>query len=168
MTTFTEARSAFVLALAAGVLIAPLGAMAADASRMHEQKPAGMAMNQDQMGSGAAMNRGQMGAGQPRAAGGSHGQPSMMGHMMGTGPMAAAARDMGDGNRVKPVSHLSVDDVRHFFEHRLESQGFSKLKVETAEASDDGAIAVDIVASEGTVVQTFEVDRHTGQFQQTP
>lgn len=92
-----------------------------------------------------------------------HGQMMRPGQMMGSG--GGPASRPGAGDRVVPIPHLSIEDVRHFFEHRLTSIGFDQLEVGSVEAADE-MIAVEIVAADGTVVQAFEVDPHSGAFNQ--
>ncbi len=86
----------------------------------------------------------------------------MKGHGMGgQGKMAP-----GMGPRVVPIKHLSIDDVRHFLEHRLDGQGYKRLIVGTVEENDNGTIIAEIVTAEGSLVQRLEVDRHTGLIKQ--
>jgi len=70
----------------------------------------------------------------------------------------------GPGHRmvVVPARHLSVEDVRHFFEHWLADAGNQRLKVGEVREVDDNRIAADIVTQEGALVDRFEVDRHMG------
>ncbi len=89
-------------------------------------------------------------------------QMPMKGHGMGgQGKMAP-----GMGPRVVPIKHLSIDDVRHFLEHRLDGQGYKRLIVGTVEENDNGTIIAEIVTAEGSLVQRLEVDRHTGLIKQ--
>ena len=70
----------------------------------------------------------------------------------------------GFGRRVRPAVHLTVDDVRHHFGHRLERRGNNLLKVGEVKRKDDDTITAEIVTrKEGALVQRFEVDRHTGR-----
>ena len=89
------------------------------------------------------------------------GQGKMAPGMGGQGKMAP-----GMGPRVVPIKHLSIDDVRHFLEHRLDGQGYKRLIVGTVEENDNGAIVAEIVTAEGSLVQHLEVDRHTGLIKQ--
>jgi hypothetical protein len=63
---------------------------------------------------------------------------------------------------VTPARHLSVDDVRHFLEHRLEALGNPRLALgEIAEAGAD-EITAEIVTADGSLVEQLTVDRHSG------
>jgi hypothetical protein len=85
-----------------------------------------------------------------------------MGHgMMGPGMMGS-----GFGHRVVPQQHLSTDDVRHFFDHRLERHGNKRLTVGEVTQADDDTIVVEITTVDGSLVHRLEVDRHTGQMKQ--
>lgn len=108
-----------------------------------------------------------------------HGQRGGSGDMMGQGPGSGTM--MGQGSRsgmmmrpggmaldsgvVTPIQHLSVDDARHYFEHRLRQIGNARLKLgEVAETNDD-LITVDIVTVDDSLVDRLEVDRHSGAIQ---
>ena len=56
--------------------------------------------------------------------------------------------------------------MRHFLEHRLDGQGYKRLKVGSVEEKDNSTIAAEIVTAEGSLVQRLEVDRHTGLIKQ--
>ncbi len=91
------------------------------------------------------------------------GQMPMMGHgMMGHGMGGHKKMAPGMGPRVVPIKHLSTDEVRHFLEHRLDGQGYKRLKVGPVEEKDNGTIVAEIVTAEGSLVQRLEVDQHTG------
>jgi hypothetical protein len=144
----------FALWLGLGAGIA-LPAKEAAAQQAHGQMPM---MGQGQM---PMMGQGQMpmmGHGMMRQGMG-HGM--MRQGMGGQGKMAP-----GMGPRVVPIKHLSTDDVRHFLEHRLEGQGYKRLKVGPVEEKDNGTIVAEIVTAEGSLVQRLEVDRHTGLIKQ--
>lgn len=73
----------------------------------------------------------------------------------------SAGRSLAAG-AVTPALHLSVKDVRHFFEHRLDEHGNPRLTLgEVAEAGED-AITAEIVTSDGSLVERLSVDRHSG------
>jgi hypothetical protein len=103
---------------------------------------------------------------------GGQGMMPMMGQMhrgmmqqMHRGMMRQMHRGMmgpGFGTRVTPPRDLSVDDVRHFLEHRLAHQGYKRLKVGTIKEKDKDTVAADIVTADGSLVQRLEVNRHTG------
>jgi hypothetical protein len=134
------------LALFLGIYTA-IASLPASAAAHQIQMPM---MGQGQM---PMMGHGMMGQGM------GHG---MMGHGMGgQGKMAP-----GMGPRVVPIKHLSTDDVRHFLEHRLDGQGYKRLKVGPVEEKDKATIVAEVVTAEGSLVQRFEVDRHTGIIKQ--
>ncbi len=96
-----------------------------------------------------------------------HGMMPMMGHgMMGQGMGGQGKMAPGMGPWVVPIKHLSTDEVRHFLEHRLDGQGYKRLKVGSVEEKDNGTISAEIVSVEGSLVQRLEVDRHTGLISQ--
>lgn len=99
--------------------------------------------------------------------------PGMGGHaMMGPGKGAQGMMGpgfgigRGHGMRVVPRADLSTDDVRHFFKDRLAAHGSKRLKLGEVKEADDGSIVADIVTLEDSLVQRFEVDRHTGRVRQ--
>ena len=92
--------------------------------------------------------------------------PEMMGHQMMGSNLGRHHGSMGHriSRRVTPAVHLTEDDVRHYFEHRLERRGNERLKVGEVKKLDDDTIVADIVtAKEGALVDSFAVDRHTGR-----
>jgi hypothetical protein len=93
--------------------------------------------------------------------------PGMMGPgQRGQGMMDPGfGRGPGFGGHVVPSKDLSVDDVRHFLDHRLEMHGNKRLKVGEVKEADDDTIAADITTVDGSLVQRLEVDRHTGKMQ---
>lgn len=108
-----------------------------------------------------------------------HGQKRPGGEMMGQGPDSGMMMEQGgrpdmmmrpggmglDSGVVTPIQHLSTDDVRHYFQHRLTQIGNERLKLgEVAETNDD-LITVDIVTVDNSLVDRLEVDRHSGAFQ---
>ena len=112
----------------------------------------------------------------------------MMGQGMGPGPMGQGmgpgmmgmGPDMGpgmmapgmgprvggwsglEGRRVMPTMQLSTDDVRKFLERHLAVLGNERLKVGNVEAMDDDTITAEVVTVDDSLVESFEVDRHTG------
>jgi hypothetical protein len=120
-------------------------------------------MGQGMMGPGM-MGQGMMG---PGMMGQGMMGPGMMGQgMMGHGMMGPGMMGLGFGHRVVPQQHLSTDDVRHFFEHRLERHGNERLTLGEVTQADDDTIVVEITTVDGSLVQRLEVDRHTGQMKQ--
>lgn len=96
------------------------------------------------------------------------GQP-MMGPGMGPGMMMGMGRGQGAMGLgfgvVRPSQHLSVDDVRHHLEHRLEWLGNPRLKVGDVTQADENTIVAAIVTVDGSLVDRLSVDRHTGVIQ---
>lgn len=94
--------------------------------------------------------------------------PGMMGRgmygegMMGRGMMGRGMMGPGFGHRIVPAQDLSVDDVRHYLEDRLAVHGNERLKVGDVKRADDGTIVADIVTVDGSLVERFNVNRHTG------
>ncbi len=87
----------------------------------------------------------------------------MMGHgMMGHGMIGHGMMGQGPGMRVLPSQHLSVDDVRHFLEHRLARRGNKRLKLGEVTQTDDDTIVADVVTVDDSLVRRMQVDRHTG------
>ncbi len=87
--------------------------------------------------------------------------PGMMGQGMGPGMMG---QGMGPGMAALP-NDLSADDVRHMLEHRLAWQSNPNLKLGKVEEADADTVVAEIVTSDGSLVQRFKVDRHTGWMQ---
>ncbi len=69
---------------------------------------------------------------------------------------------MGMGQHVVLARDLTVDDVRHFLDHRIQMQGYSRLKVGEVGIDDGDAISAEIITLDGAQVQKLEIDRHTG------
>jgi hypothetical protein len=95
--------------------------------------------------------------------------PGMMGPGYGMGPgMMGPGYGMGPGQqpevapRVTPQLNLSTDDVRSYFERQLAAQGNKRLKVGKVEALNDNTIEAQIVTVDGSLVEAYKVDRHTG------
>jgi hypothetical protein len=57
---------------------------------------------------------------------------------------------------------LTADDVKHILEHRLQWQGFTNLRVGDIAEKDDDTLTAEVVTADGTLVQRFKVNRHTG------
>jgi hypothetical protein len=122
----------------------------------------------EQMGAmmGQGMGPGMMGPGVGPGMMGQMG-PGMMGQM-GPGMMRQdSGPPMGgwsglEGRRVMPMVQLSTDDVRGFLQRHLAALGNQRLKVGKIEAVDDDTITAEIVTVDDSLVERFEVDRHTG------
>jgi peptidoglycan hydrolase-like protein with peptidoglycan-binding domain len=140
----------------------------------------GVAAPQGMMGPGMMGGQGQMPgmmgrmAGQGTAQGGM--MPGMMGMQPGMMPMAPGGMGMMGMHRghgmmglgfgvVRPSQHLTVDDVRHHFEHRLEWMGNPRLKLGKVTEADEDAIVAEIVTVDGSQVDRLSVDRHSGMIQ---
>ena len=65
--------------------------------------------------------------------------------------------------QVTPSHDLTAEDVRHFLEHRLEMHGNDRLKVGEVEEVDDDTITAEVVTVDDSLVERFEVDRHSGR-----
>ena len=117
----------------------------------------GEGMAPDMMGQG--VGPGMMGQGMGPGMMGQGMEPGMMGQGMGSG-MGGWSRL--EGRRVVPTMQLSTDDVRRFLERHLTALGNERLKVGNVEAMDDDTITADIVTVDDSLVESFEVDRHTG------
>lgn len=96
------------------------------------------------------------------------GQANMLGmmKMMGQGGMMNMM-DHGKkrhdfGGLVVPIKHLSIEDVRHFLEHRLARRGNKRLKVGEVKEQDEDAIIADIETVDDSLVERLKVNRHTG------
>lgn len=158
---------------------------ASTAASAHQNGKAGGTMSgQGMMGSGSSQG-GMMHQGQGRSAmpmqrdqghradrhrmmhpGAMHGGGSGGHGMMGSGH-EGKGRHMGGAMiggrlRVTPVQHLSIDDVSHFFGHYLERLGNERLKLGEVTKKDEDTITAQVVTLEGSLVQTYEVDRHSG------
>ena len=84
--------------------------------------------------------------------------------MMGQGQMGPGY-GMGQGMTQPLPQDLSADDVKHMIEHQLAWQGNPNVKVGNVQEKDDDTIVAEIVTQDGSLVQKFEVDRHTGWMQ---
>jgi hypothetical protein len=168
-----------LLGLGAGIALPAKDASAQQTQGQMPMKDASAQQTQGQMpmkDASAQQTQGQMpmtGQGQMPMMG--HGMMPMMGQgqmpMMGHGMMRQGMGGQGKmapgmGPWVVPIKHLSTDEVRHFLEHRLDGQGYKRLKVGSVEEKDNGTISAEIVSVEGSLVQRLEVDRHTGLIMQ--
>lgn len=115
------------------------------------------------MAGGGMMNQGMMGH-HMMGLGGGMGSGMMPGMMMGQGMM------MGGGQLVmRPAPQmLTVADVTYNLEQLLAMRGNTHLKVGPVAEKNDTTIVGDIVTTEGSLVERYEVDRHTGVAQMVP
>jgi len=92
--------------------------------------------------------------------------PGMMGQGMGPGMMGQGMMGqgmMGQGMAQQPLPRdLTGEEVRHMFEHRLAMNGNPNLKLGPVTEKDADTITVDVVTQEDSLVDRYEVDRHTG------
>jgi hypothetical protein len=95
--------------------------------------------------------------------------PGMMGPgysmgpgMMGPGNGAGPGPQPWAAPRVTPRMDLSTDDVRSYFEGQLAAEGNKRLKVGKVQALDDNTIEAQIVTVDGSLVEGYRFDRHTG------
>jgi hypothetical protein len=114
------------------------------------------------MGPGQGQGQGRMGPGY--GTGPHYGMgPGMMGPgMMEPGYGMGSGRQAWEGPRVTPRMNLSTDDVRAFFEEQLAAEGNDRLEVGKVEALDDDTIRAEIVTVDGSLVASYQVDRHSG------
>jgi hypothetical protein len=122
-------------------------------SQMMRMHPEMMGMMHGQMGRGGGM----MGQGP--------GSGMMMGQSGGSGMMNRQGAMSLDSGVVTPIRHLSSDDVRHDFEHRLKLMGNDRLKLGAVTQTDEDTIVVEIVTVDNSLVDRFRVDRHSAAFQ---
>jgi hypothetical protein len=152
MNRFQKSLVAGVAALA----VVGSGALAHGSGGYHQGKGPGQGMmvpGQGMMGPGQGMmgpGQGMMGPGQ-----------GMMGP--GQGMMGPGQGMMGGDMQVTPSRDLRAADVRHFLEHRLEMHGNDRLKVGEVEEVDDDTIVAEVVTVDDSLVERFQVDRHSGR-----
>lgn len=94
---------------------------------------------------------------------GGHGSHAMAASGHKGGGHKGSGHHKRGGMRVTPIQHLSVDDVSHFFRHRLERRGNKRLKLGEVVQRDEDTITAQIVTVDGSLVEVFEVDRHSGK-----
>ena len=85
--------------------------------------------------------------------------PNLATDMMGQGMMGLGS----DGEYLD--SDLSIDDVKAILEHRLSHHGNSRLRVGAVNESDEDTIVAEVETVDGSLVERFAVDRHTGRMQ---
>jgi hypothetical protein len=95
--------------------------------------------------------------------GGGHGGHAMAASGHKGGGHKGSGHHKRGGMRVTPIQHLTVDDVSHFFRHRLERRGNKRLKLGEVVQRDEDTITAQIVTVDGSLVEVFEVDRHSGK-----
>ncbi|MGF1608853.1 MAG: hypothetical protein ACFCUQ_05620 [Kiloniellales bacterium] len=102
--------------------------------------------------------------------------PGMMGQGMGPGMGQGRGMGPGSGSSMGPGygggmpmfrdRDLGADEVRHVLEHQLAMHGNPRLKVGEVTEADADSIIAEIVTQDGSLVQKYSVDRHTGRFSQ--
>lgn len=113
-------------------------------------------------GLGHGMGPGVMGQGMGHGMG-----PGMMGQGMGHGMMG---RGMGppSGSTAPYLDRdLGVDEVKSILKHRLEHHGNDRLRVGKVEEKDADVIIAEVETVDGSLVERYEVDRHTGRMQRS-
>lgn len=90
----------------------------------------------------------------------------MMAGMMGQQPgmMGQGRGAMGLGF-VTPSRNVSIDDVRDHFGRLLQAQGNPRVKLGEIKDADKDAIVAEIVTTEGSLVDRFNVNRRSGAIQ---
>ena len=115
---------------------------------------------------GQGMNPGMMGPGMMPGMGQGMGSGMMGPGMMGPRMMNPGMMNQGQGSGMmpggSPDADLSADDVRATLQRSLEWHGNPRLEVGDVAEADDDTITADIVTKDGSLVQRFMVDRHTG------
>ena len=66
---------------------------------------------------------------------------------------------------VTPSRNVSADDVRGHFDRLLQTQGNSRVKLGEIKETDKDTIVADIVTTEGSLVDRFNVNRRSGVIQ---
>lgn len=90
--------------------------------------------------------------------GGGYSGCGMMGGY-GPGPMMGYGPGYYGG---QPNLNLTVDNVKNYLGRMIAIQGNTRLKVGDVKEKDADTIIADIVTKENSLVQRFNVDRHTG------
>jgi hypothetical protein len=124
-------------------------------------------MPQGMMGPGmmrqGMMGPGMMGGQMPMAGS----MPMQRGMMMC--PRMAGMMGQGRGAMslgvVTPSRNVSIDDVRDHFEGLLQAQGNPRVKLGEIKDADKDTIVAEIVTTEGSLVDRFNVNRRSGAIQ---
>lgn len=154
-----QTRKAHLAAVAAIAALGAATALPAAADEAVNVRPQPAHMTGSPMGMpGMMMNPGMMGMMM---------NPGMMG-MMNPGMMNMMGM-MGGGSGMNPMARsgedYSTDDVRGWLETVLKWHGNARLKVGEVKQSDDNTVIADIVTQDGSLVQRFKIDRHSGWMQ---
>lgn len=101
-----------------------------------------------------------------RGSGNGYGPNMMQGNGYGPGMMQENGND-GRGNvRGNQKLNLTTDEVKSRVERWLVRQGNQRLKAGDVKENDADTITADVVAKDGSLVDRFIVNRHTGAVQQ--
>lgn len=121
------------------------------------------------------MPQGMMGpgmmSGQMPMAGAMPMQQGMMRCPMMTGMMGQQPGMMGQGRGavglgvVTPSRNVAIDDVRDHFDRLLQTQGNPRVKLGEIKVADKDTIVAEIVTTEGSLVDRFNVNRRSGAIQ---
>jgi len=97
---------------------------------------------------------------------GAMGQPMMNFGIMGPGMMGPGMMGFVMLPTLGADLNLSVSDVRGQLDQSLTWHGNKRIKVGEVTEVDDNTIVADVVTQDGSLVQRFEVNRHTGRMWQ--
>ncbi len=90
----------------------------------------------------------------------------MMAGMMGQQPgMMGQGRGAVGLGVVTPSRNVAIDDVRDHFERLLQAQGNPRVKLGEIKDADKDTIVAEIVTTEGSLVDRFNVNRRSGAIQ---
>ena len=116
---------------------------------------------------GHGMGHGMMGHGKGSGMMGHGMGPGMMGHGMGPGMMGRGMGPPSGDTAAYRERDLSVDEVKSILEHRLEHHGNDRLRVGKVEEKNADVIIAEVETVEGSLVERYAVDRHTGRMQRS-
>jgi hypothetical protein len=91
----------------------------------------------------------------------------MMGHGMGPGMMGRGMGAPSGDTAAYRERDLGVDEVKSILEHRLEHHGNDRLRVGKVEEKDADVIIAEVETVDGSLVERYAVDRHTGRMQRS-
>jgi hypothetical protein len=87
--------------------------------------------------------------------------------MMGPGMMGQGMGSPSGGTAPYRDRDLTVDEVKSILEHRLEHHANERLRVGKVEEKDDDVIIAEVETVDGSLVERYAVDRHTGRMQRS-
>ncbi len=91
----------------------------------------------------------------------------MMGQGMGPGMMGRGMGSPSGSTAPYRDRDLNVDEVKAILEHRLEHHGNERLRVGKVEEKDADVIIAEVETVDGSLVERYAVDRHTGRMQRS-